>query len=102
MATTRYATQSSGYSISDYRLTIQIDWPAVATAMGINVSTARMRFRRLEDKIQRATIKTSGTDKDVKMAGTPDGDGPVELLKEPEKKTRATKRKRTGKRAEGD
>lgn len=103
MATTRYAIQSSGYSISDYRLTIQIDWPAVATAMGINVSTARMRFRRLEDKIQGATNKTSGADKDVKMAGTPDGDGPVELPKEPEKKkTRLTKRKRTGKGAEDD
>lgn len=71
--------------------------------MGLNIPTARMRFKRLEDKIQATMEKAPEPAKDVKMTGTPDGDGSGEQPKEPEKKkTRAAKRKRTGKGAEDD
>lgn len=68
--------------------------------MGLNIPAVRMRFKRLEDKIQATTEKSPETETDVKMTGTPDTDGPGEQLKEPKKETRATKRKRVVKGAE--
>lgn len=58
----------------------KIDWPTVAKTMNLNVLATRMRFRRLEEKIQTAMNKKANAvadaDTDVHMAGTStDGDG---------------------------
>lgn len=58
----------------------KIDWPTVAKTMNLNVPAARMRFRRLEEKIQTAMNEKASAvadaDTDVHMAGTgTDGDG---------------------------
>lgn len=89
----------------------KIDWPTVAKTMNLNVPAARMRFRRLEEKIQTAMNEKAGAvadaDTDVHMAGTSaDGDGAGAGAGDTGKagkvtKPRGNKRKRTAKETGG-
>ena len=69
--------------------------------MNIQVAAARMRFRRLEEKIQTA-MRKAGADTDVPVAGAADGDGAGDTAKgEDVKKPRGNKRKKTTKETDG-